>query len=143
MNNVMLRAQYLDALGVPEFLYIQPNANNVGNPQDKKIHTQCLVIETQNNRSFCQPGKTQDFLFKMLAAIDIKNDDIKCVSIDIDDLTHTLSQYNARTVLLMSKGLTPVLDTHFATHHPSEILINQVLKREAWEVLKRMKACLK
>jgi len=45
--------------------------------------------------------------------------------------------------LLMSKGLTSSSEQHFSTYHPSEILVNEQLKREAWEVLKNLKQCLK
>jgi uracil-DNA glycosylase len=54
--------------------------------------------------------------------------------------THTLGQYNAKTVLLMSKGLSSDVQAHFFTHHPSEILVNETFKREAWEVLKQILA---
>ncbi len=138
--NEALRSRYLEALGVPEFLYAQNKSINTG---VQKINTQCLVIETQNPRSFCQAGKYQDFLLKMLSAIGLQEKDIHCVSINTDDLSQTLSQYNAKAVLLMSKGLTPSSEQHFVTHHPSDILINEQLKRESWEVLKKIKACLK
>lgn len=101
------------------------------------------MVEVQNSRSFCQTGKYQDFLFKMLSAIGLNQVDIKCVSINADDLTRTLGQYNAKAVLLMGKGLTSSSSKHFVMHHPSEILMNERLKREAWEVLKNIKACLK
>ncbi len=135
-----LRSRYLEALGVPEFLYTQVEPENI---DEQKINTQCLVIETQNSRSFCQPGKYQDFLLKMLGAIDLQQQDIHCISISADDLSRTLGQYNAKTVLLMSKGLNPSSDQHFVAHHPSEILMNEQLKREVWEVLKKIKTCLK
>lgn len=135
-----LRSRYLEALGVPEFLYTQNKPKNI---DAKKINTQCLVIETQNSRSFCQAGKYQDFLLKMLSGIGLQQQDIHCISINADDLSRTLGQYNAETVLLMSKGLTPSSEQHFVTHHPSEILLNEQLKREVWEILKKIKTCLK
>jgi uracil-DNA glycosylase len=30
------------------------------------------------------------------------------------------------------------VQAHFSTHHPSEILVNETFKREAWEVLKQL-----
>ena len=139
--NEALRSRYLDAFGVPEFLYVQTKTADLS---ANKIDTRCLVVETENARSFCQPGKYQDFLLKMLSAIGLKQDDIQCISINVDDLSRTLAEYNAQTVLLMSEGLSvsPV-HHHFSTHHPSAILTNEQLKREAWEVLKKIKACLK
>ncbi len=138
--NASLRSHYLEALGIPEFLYIQTKIQSLNRP---KIDTQCLVIETKNPHSFCQIGKTQDFLFKMLDAIGLEKPDIKCVSTNIDNLNRTLKQYNAKTVLLMSADLKPSLMQHFVVHHPSEILINEQLKRETWEVLKKVKRCFK
>ncbi|WXT99969.1 MAG: hypothetical protein Ctma_0675 [Catillopecten margaritatus gill symbiont] len=137
--NTESRAHYLEALGVPDFLY----ANTKVSTTSSKINTQCLVIETQTPHSFCQVGNTQTFLFKMLTAIGLKEVNIQCVSIQANALTATLEKYNAKTVLLMGAGLNPLLPQHFATHHPSEILKNESFKRETWEVLKKVQACLK
>lgn len=135
-----LRLRYLETLGVPEFLY---NQNKPKNIDAQKINTRCLVIESQNSQSFSQAGKYKDFLLKMLSAIDLQQKDVHCISINTDDLSRTLGQYNAETVLLMSKDLIPSSEQHFVTHHPSEILLNEQLKREVWEVLKKIKICLK
>jgi len=135
-----LRSRYLEALGVPEFLYAKEENEGI---DAQKIDTLCLVIETQNSRSFCQTGKYQEFLLKMLGAIGLQQQDVNCISINADDLSRTLGQYNAKTVLLMSKDLKPSSEQHFIAHHPSEILVNEQLKRETWEVLKQIKACLK
>jgi hypothetical protein len=135
-----LRSRYLEALGVPEFLYAEEKSEDI---DAQKITTLCLVIETQNSRSFCQTGKYQDFLLKMLAAIGLQQQDVNLISINADDLSRTLGQYNAKTVLLMSKDLKPSSEQHFIAHHPSKILVDEQLKRETWEVLKKMKACLK
>ena len=138
--NEALRSRYLDAFGVPEFLYVQTKTVDLS---ANKIDTRCLVVETENARSFCQPGKYQDFLLKMISAIGLSKDDIQCISINADDLSRTLAEYNAKTVLLMSEGLSVSSAHHFSTHHPSAILTNEQLKREAWEVLKKIKVCLK
>ena len=58
-----LRSRYLEALGVPGFLYAEDKLEDL---DAKKTSTLCLVIETQNSRSFCQAGKYQDFLLKNL-----------------------------------------------------------------------------
>jgi len=138
--NEALRSRYLGALDVPEFLHAPTKAKDLG---VDKINTVCLAIETDNPYSFCQSGKYQDFLFKMLGAIGLKQKDINCLSINVDDLNQALGLYNAKTVLLMSKGLMSSSEQHFSTHHPSEILTNEKLKREAWEVLKEIQTCLK
>lgn len=135
-----LRSRYLEALGVPDFLYDEDKTEDL---DVQKISTHCLVIETQNSRSFCQAGKYQDFLLKMLGAIGLQQEDVNFISISADDLSRTLGQYNAKTVLLMSKDLNPSSEQHFVAHHPSEVLMNEQLKRETWEVLKKIKACLR
>ncbi|CAC9446022.1 hypothetical protein BSPLISOX_906 [uncultured Gammaproteobacteria bacterium] len=135
------RSDYLAAFGVPAFLYVE--STDAIEVSTQKICTPCLVIETQNAHSFCQTGKVQDFLFKMLGAIGLEKANIKCITINALDLEHTLGQYDAKTVLLMSKGLSSDVQAHFFTHHPSEILVNETFKREAWEVLKQLQQCLK
>ena len=79
----------------------------------------------------------------MLGAIGLHQQDVTCISINTDDLSRTLGQYNAKTVLLMSKDLKPSSEQHFVAHHPSKVLVSEQLKRETWEVLKQIKACLK
>ncbi|CAC9433494.1 hypothetical protein [bacterium endosymbiont of Bathymodiolus sp. 5 South] len=135
------RSDYLAAFGVPAFLYVEPT--DAIEVSTQKICTPCLVIETQNAHSFCQTGKVQDFLFKMLGAIGLKKANVKCITINALDLERTLGQYDAKTVLLMSKGLSSDVQAHFSMHHPSEILVNETFKREAWEVLKQLQQCLK
>ncbi len=139
--NQLERANYLEAFGVPAFLYAERAEVIEASVQKKCV--QCLVIETPNAHSFCQTGKIQDFLFKMLGAIGLKKSDIKCVDIEVNDLTDTLGQYDAKVVLLMSKDLVLGANNHFVIHHPSDILTSDTLKREAWEVLKKVQVCLK
>ncbi len=134
-----LRSHYLKALGVADFLHTK---TKVKTSDKDKISIKCLVIETNNSHSFCQPGKSQDFLLKMLSTIRLKQKNIKCVSIHANELNSTLRRYDAKAVLLMSKDLSPLSARHFSIHHPSEILANQALKREAWEVLKKIKKWL-
>lgn len=138
--NQTQRAYYLEEFGVPDFLYAQTQTQKTS---AIKTNVKCLVVEIENPCSFCQVGKYQVFLFKMLATIGLKESDVKCISISVDDLTRNLERYNAKAVLLMGKGFPTSSATHFNTHHPSEILTNTLLKREAWEVLKRVQVCLK
>lgn len=137
--NIEQRLHYLNAFGIPEFLY---NTQIIKNAIPK-INTQCLVIETQNLSSFCRAGKSQVFLLKMLETIGIQADDIQCINIHSNELIDILKQYEAKTVLLMSPDLKPSSKSHFIAHHPSEIIINESLKRKTWETLKKLKQCLK
>ncbi|ABL02209.1 hypothetical protein Rmag_0450 [Candidatus Ruthia magnifica str. Cm (Calyptogena magnifica)] len=138
--NASLRSHYLEVFGIPEFLHIQVKNQDLN---VSKINTQCLAIETNPVHSFCKIGKTQDFLFKMLGAIGLEKSNIRYVSANINDLNQMLKQYNAKIVLLMSSDLKSSSYKHFVTHHPSEVLTNEQLKRETWEVLKRVKQYLK
>ena len=54
------RNNYLEALGMPDFLYSQSNPDKKVNPEVK-----CLIIETNSQESFCEPGKSQDLLIKI------------------------------------------------------------------------------
>ncbi len=56
------RKKYLEALGIPDFLY-----SSLSNELPKKF--KLLVIEQDSEESFCQLGASQDLLFKMLASI--------------------------------------------------------------------------
>lgn len=138
---MMMRFEYLEVLGVPAFLYTKPV--NTTMPNIEKMHVQCLVVETQNTHSFCQTGAVQELLFKMLGAIGLEKKHINYITTDATKLDSTLKQYDAKTVLLMGKGLSTHTKSHFHTHHPSEILNNAALKHEAWETLKQLEKCLK
>lgn len=139
--NQTQRSNYLEALGVPDFLYAEmTHAVAVITP---KIKTQCLIIETQGVHSFCQAGDSKVFLFKMLSAIGLKESDFHCINIQANDLSAALEKYNAKAVLLMNSDLKSSSAQHFIAHHPSQILTNELFKREAWEVLKKLQACLK
>lgn len=139
--NQMQRNDYLEAFEVPDFLYTR--MDNVVATTTPKVNTQCLLIETQSVDSFCQVGEIETFLFKMLGAIGLKKSDVHCINIKVNDLKVTLERYNPKTVLLMNADLKPSSAQHFVTHHPSAILTNELFKREAWEALKKVQACLK
>lgn len=134
--NAISRYEYLSALGVPDFLYITAEQT----PVIDKINTQCLVLENMPIDSFCQTGKIQDFLLKMLAAIDLKASDMQLINLH-KDKSSILQNYNAKVVLAM--GDVGNIKTDFNTHHPAKILNNNMLKRESWEVLKQVQQCLK
>ena len=43
----------------------------------------------------------------------------------------------------MDSSFNANMSTLFSTHHPRDILKDSKLKRESWEVLKKIKQCLK
>ena len=61
-----LRNQYLEALGIPDFLYSKIESKNSSEPLLK-----LLIVEVGSQDSFCSKGDSQNLLIKMLASIDL------------------------------------------------------------------------
>ena len=132
-----LRNEYLEALDIPEFLFNK----NESIPR-AKIGVQCLLVETSSEKSFCEPGDTQNLLVKMLSSIDLSLNNTTSISIQSGDLEKSIKSHSARVVLVMGELINSKSDNLFHTHHPRDILKNPALKRDAWEVLKKVKKCL-
>ena len=132
-----LRNDYLEALDIPEFLY-----NKNDSIPRTKTSVQCLLVETSPERSFCEPGDTKNLLAKMLASIGVSLNNTTSISIQSDDLEEGIKTHPARIVLVMGESINSKSDNLFSTHHPRDILRNPALKREVWEVLKKVKKCL-
>ena len=132
-----LRNDYLEALDIPEFLY-----NKNESIPSAKIGIQCLLVETSPERSFCEPGETKNLLAKMLSSIGLSLNNTTSISIKSGDLEESINSHPARVVLVMGELINSKPDNLFSTHHPRDILKNPDLKRDAWEVLKKVKKCL-
>ena len=132
-----LRNNYLEALDIPEFLY-----NKNDSIPNAEIIVQCLLVETSTEKSFCEPGDTKNLLAKMLSSIGLSLNNTTSISIQSVDLEENIKTHPARVVLVMGEMINSKLDNLFSTHHPRDILQNPTLKREVWEVLKKMKKCL-
>ena len=132
-----LRSEYLEALDIPEFLY-----NKNDSISRTKISVQCLLVETSSEGSFCEPGDTKNLLAKMLSSIGLSLNNTTSISIQSDDLEEVIKTHPARVVLVMGDSIKSKSDNLFSTHHPRDMLKNPALKREAWEVLKKVKKCL-
>jgi len=132
-----LRNNYLEALNIPEFLYNKNDAI-----QRTKISVQCLLVETSPEKSFCEPGDSKNLLVKMLSSIGLSLNNTTSISIQSGDLEDSIKNHPARTILVMGESINSKSDNLFSTHHPRDILKNPSLKRETWEVLKRVKKCL-
>ena len=132
-----LRNDYLEALDIPEFLY-----NKNDSIPRVEISVQCLLVETNPEKSFCEPGDTKNLLAKMLSSIGLSLSNTTSISIQSGDLEESIKSHTARVVLVMGESINSKSDNLFSTHHPRDILRNPVLKREAWEVLKKVKKCL-
>ena len=132
-----LRNDYLEALDIPEFLY-----NKNDSISKAEIIVQCLLVETSPEKSFCEPGDTKNLLVKMLSSIGLSSNNTTSISIQSGDLEENIKSYPARVVLVMGESINSKSDNLFSTHHPRDILENRALKREVWEVLKKVKKCL-
>ena len=132
------RNNYLEALGIPDFFYSQSNSEKKVIPEVK-----CLIIETTSQDSFCEPGESQDLLIKILTSIDLTLSNVCLRSIEKDNLDEYIRANPAKAVLVMGSEVNSDLSFLFSTHHPRDILKNNKLKREVWEVLKKVKLCLR
>ena len=132
-----LRNDYLEALDIPEFLY-----NKNDSIPNAEIIVQCLLVETNPDKSFCEPGDTKNLLAKMLSSIGLSLNNTTSISIQSVDLEEKIKTHPARVVLVMGELINSKSDNLFSTHHPRDILRNPALKREVWEVLKKVKKCL-
>ena len=133
----VLRNEYLEALDIPEFLY-----NKNDSIPNAEIIVQCLLVETNPDKSFCEPGDTKNLLAKMLSSIGLSLNNTTSISIQSVDLEEKIKNHPASVVLVMGELINSKSDNLFSTHHPRDILRNTALKREAWEVLKKVKKCL-
>ena len=138
MTTSIPRNDYLEALGIPEFLYTSESSI-----KPAKELAKCLILETTTDNSFCQSGDTQELLGKMLSAIGLSSNDVTCLSIKSSDLENLTSEYPAQAVLIMGDYTGQQKGNIFITHHPKDIIADASLKREAWETLKKLKKCLK
>ena len=132
-----LKNDYLEALNIPEFLYNKNDAI----PRIK-TSVQCLLVETSPESSFCEPGDSKNLLVKMLSSIGLSLNNTTSISIQSEDLEENIKAHPARVVLVMGELINSKSDNLFSTHHPRDILENPALKREVWEVLKKVKQCL-
>ena len=132
-----LRNDYLEALNIPEFLH-----NKKDSIPRTKISVQCLLVETSTEGSFCKPGDTKNLLVKMLSSIGLSLNNTTSISIQSGDLEESIKTHSAKVVLVMGESINSKSDNLFSTHHPRDILKNPTLKREAWEVFKKVKKCL-
>ena len=132
-----LRNDYLEALDIPEFLY-----NKSDSISRAEISVQCLLVETSSERSFCEPGDSKNLLAKMLSSIGLSLNNTTSISIQSSDLEKSIKNHPARVILVMGESINSKSDNLFSTHHPRDILRNPALKREVWEVLKKVKKCL-
>lgn len=132
------RDKYLEALGIPDFLYASVNPE--GYAQEK---FKLLVVELDSQGSFCQAGASQDLLFKMLASIGLTLNDCNLLSVSKSEVDKVIQKHSLDLILVMDSSISLEGKTLFMTHHPKDIIEDPKLKRDSWEVLKQVKLCLK
>ena len=132
------RDKYLEALGIPDFLYSSDSLSV--STQDK---FKLLVVEIDSQGSFCQAGASQDLLFKMLASIGLGLSECNLLSISKSEIDDLIQDNSKDLILVMDSSISFKGKTLFVTHHPKDIINNPKLKRDSWEVLKQVKLCLK
>ena len=132
------RDKYLEALGIPDFLY-----SSVSQEVSAHDKYKLLVIELDSQGSFCKAGASQDLLFKMLASIGLGLNECNLLSISKSEIDALIQKYSSGLILVMDSSISLKGKTLFVTHHPKDIINNSKLKRDSWEVLKQVKLCLK
>ena len=132
------RDKYLEALGIPDFLYA-----SVSPEVSAKDKFKLLVVELDSQGSFCQAGASQDLLFKMLASIGLNLNDCNLLSVSKSEVDTIIQKHASDLILVMDSSISLEGRTLFVTHHPKDIIEDPKLKRDSWEVLKQVKLCLK
>jgi|TARA_B110000263_G_scaffold199761_1_gene178872 hypothetical protein len=135
---MQLRNEYLEALGIPDFLYSKIESKNSPEPLLK-----LLIIEVGDQDSFCLKGDSQNLLIKMLASIDLSIKSAQLVSLEKNLIDEHIKNNPSEAVLLMGSSYKSTKSDIFLIHHPRDILKDSSLKRESWEILKKVKQCLK
>ena len=135
---MQLRNQYLEALGIPDFLYSKIESKNSSEPLLK-----LLIVEVGSQDSFCSKGDSQNLLIKMLASIDLSIKSAQLVSLEENLIDEYIKNNPSEAVMIMGSSYESIKSDIFLMHHPRDILKNSSLKRESWEILKKVKKCLK
>ena len=135
---MQLRNQYLEALGIPDFLYSKIELKNSSEPLLK-----LLIVEVGSQDSFCSKGDSQNLLIKMLASIDLSIKSAQLVSLEKNLIDEYIKNNPSEAVMIMGSSYESIKSDIFLMYHPRDILKNSSLKRESWEILKKVKKCLK
>ena len=132
------RNDYLEALGIPDFLYSKVDStSSISSPLS------IMVLELSSKDSFCEAGKTRDLLVKMLASIGLDLNSVHLASIEKRNLDSFIVDNPAQVVLVMDSTFKSDKSSLFSTYHPRDVIKDSHLKRETWEILKKVKQCLK
>ena len=132
------RNDYLEALGIPDFLYSKVDStSSISSPLS------ILVLELSSKETFCEAGKTRDLLVKMLASIGVDLNSVHLASIEKSNFDSFIADNPTQVVLVMDSTFKSDKSSLFSTYHPRDVIKDSHLKRETWEILKKVKQCLK
>ena len=132
------RNDYLEALGIPDFLYSKVDStSSISSP------ISIMVLELSSKDSFCEAGNTRDLRVKMLASIGLDLNSVHLASIEKSNLDSFIADNPAQVVLVMDSTFKSDKSSLFSTYHPRDVIKDSHLKRETWEILKKVKQCLK
>ncbi len=132
------RNDYLEALGIPDFLYSKVDlTSSISSPLS------IMVLELSSKDSFCKAGNTRDLLVKMLASIGLDLNSVHLASIEKSNFDSFIADNPAQVVLVMDSTFKSDKSSLFSTYHPRDVIKDSHLKRETWEILKKVKQCLK
>jgi hypothetical protein len=79
----------------------------------------------------------------MLASIGLSLNECDLISVDKSEINRFIQDHSSDLMLIMDSSLSVTGQSLFVTHHPKEIIKNPMLKRDSWEILKKVKSCLK
>ena len=133
-----LRNKYLEALGIPDFLYSKIELNK--SPEQP---IKLLIVEVGAQDSFCSKGDSHNLLMKMLESISFSIKNAQLVSLEKNLIDEYIKNNPSEVVMVMGYSYESNKSALFLMHHPRDILKNPTLKRESWEILKKVKQCLK
>jgi hypothetical protein len=129
--------EYLADLGIANFEFVADvdnSENNTSQITNSKIVTEIVLVEKSDINNSFTSGKEKELLQKMLAAIDINIENTICIG------EQELDKYHPNIVIFAGNFTAESND--FIIPHPSDILRVPELKRDAWEVLKKVKTIL-
>ena len=134
---MQLRNEYLEALGIPDFLYSKIELN-----KSPDLYIKLLIVEVGTQDSFCSKGESQNLLIKMLESIGFSIMNAQLVSLKKNLIDEYIKNNPSEVLLVMGSSYESNKSATFVMHHPRDILKDPTLKRESWEILKKVKKCL-
>ena len=94
-----LRNKYLEALGIPDFLYSKIEFN-----KPSELPIKLLIVEVGDQDSFCSKGDSQNLLMKMLESIGFSIKNAQLVSLEINLIDEYIKNNPSKAVMVMGSS---------------------------------------